>query len=264
VELEQSLPEIRKRGLGVAAISYDSPAILKNFADRRQITFPLLSDPESKIIRAYGILNEEAPKGPFYGIPHPGTYILNRQGVVVAKYFEDDYTQRYTASDILVKQFGAAAGAAHSAVEGKHLSVSASAGTAVVHSGQRIALTIDIDLKPGIHVYAPGVKGYIPIDLAITDSAAVQSHPAIYPASKMLHLKAIDETVPVYTGQIRVVREITIAKAAPAGELTVEGTFRYQACDDQKCYIPATLPLKWTVKVEPHDRQRAPAAIQHK
>src|SRR5258708_25157537 len=106
--MEQSLPEIRKRGLGVAAISYDSPAILKNFADRRQITFPLLSDPESKIIRAYGILNEEAPKGPFYGIPHPGTYILNRQGVVVAKYFEDDYTQRYTASDILVNQFGAA------------------------------------------------------------------------------------------------------------------------------------------------------------
>ena len=44
VELEQNLSRIQKEGLGLAAISYDSVAILKNFADRRKITFPLLSD----------------------------------------------------------------------------------------------------------------------------------------------------------------------------------------------------------------------------
>jgi len=37
----------------LAAISYDSEAILKYFADRRKIDFPLLADPDSKIIRAY-------------------------------------------------------------------------------------------------------------------------------------------------------------------------------------------------------------------
>lgn len=246
------------------AISYDSPAILKSFADRKNITFPLLSDPDSKTIRAYGILNETAPKGPFFGIPYPGTYLLDAKGVVVEKYFEDDYTQRYTASDILAKQFGAAVGAAHSTIEAKHLGLSASAGAEVVHIGQRIVLALDVDIPSGVHVYAPGVQGYIPIDLAIAESSAITTHPSVYPPSKALHLKAINETVPVYTGQVRVLREITITKNVEPGELIVEGTFRYQACDDRECFIPETLPLKWKLQVEALDRQRAPSEIQHK
>ncbi len=230
MELEQSLPALKQRGLGLAALSYDSPAILKNFAERRQITFPLLSDPESKIIHEFGLLNESVPKGMFYGIPYPGTFVLDSKGVVIAKYFEDDYTQRFTASDILVKQFGpavgAVAGVAHATVAAKHLNLSTSATAAVVHTGQRIALIADVELKPGIHVYAPGVQGYIPIDLAIADTPA--------------------------------------GKSVKPGELAIEGTFRYQACDDEKCFIPETIRLKWTLRVEPHDSERAPVEIRHK
>ncbi len=272
MELEQGLPELRKRGLGLAAISYDSPAILRNFAERRHITYPLLSDPESKIIRAYGLLNETVPKGMFYGIPYPGTFLVDAKGIVVAKYFEDDYTQRVTVSDILTQRFaataggalGAAAGATHSTVVEKHLTLATSASTAVVHSGQRIALVAEVELKPGIHVYAPGVQGFIPIDLAIPESPGAVPHPAVYPESKMLHLQAIDETVPVYTGKFRVLREVTIGKNVKPGDLIVEGTFRYQACDDEKCFLPTTVPMKWTFKVEPHDMERAPSEIRHK
>ncbi len=63
MELQQSLEQIRKRGLGLAAVSYDSVAVLKNFSDRRGITYPLLSDADSKVIRAYGLLNESVDKG---------------------------------------------------------------------------------------------------------------------------------------------------------------------------------------------------------
>jgi len=264
VELQENLNEIHKRGLGLAAISYDSPAILKSFADRKQIAYPLLSDPGSKIIREYGLLNQTIPQGPFFGIPYPGTYILDRDRKVVSKYFEDDYTQRFTAADILIRQFGAAAGASHATVEAKHLRISTSAGTAVVHTGQRIALTVDISAPTGVHVYAPGVSGYIPIDLQIADAPAYSVHPGEYPASKTMRLAAIDETVPVYLGDFRIVREITISKNAAQGELTVQGSLRYQACDEKQCYVPETIPLSWTLRVEPLDRQRAPAEIQHK
>jgi peroxiredoxin len=72
VELQRNLGAIRQQGL--VAISYDSVAVLKNFTDRQHITFPLLSDPESKIIRAFDILNETvAPGTAFYGIPNRGT-----------------------------------------------------------------------------------------------------------------------------------------------------------------------------------------------
>ena len=264
VELQDNLAEIHRRGLGLAAISYDIPAILKSFSDRRKLGYPLLSDPGSKIIRAYGLLNETIPPGPFFGIPYPGTYILDHDGKVVAKYFEDDYTQRFTASDILIRQFGAAAGAAHSTVASKHLKIATSAGTAVVHTGQRIALTVDISAPPGVHVYAPGVTGYIAIDLSVADSPSYAAHPAVYPPSNTMRLAAIDETVPVFVGDFRVLREITISKSAVPGELTVEGQLRSQACDEKQCYVPETVPLKWILRVEPLDRQRAPAEIQHK
>lgn len=184
--------------------------------------------------------------------------------MVVEKYFEDDYSQRYTASAILAQEFGARVGAAHSTVEAKHLRISTSAGDEVVHIGQRIVLSVDVDLPPGMHVYAPGVKGYIPIDLGIGESPSFSAHDAVYPKSKTMHLKAINETLPVYTGQFRVLRDITIAKGVQPGELKVEGKFRYQACDDRECFIPETVPLKWVLRVEPLDRQRVPSDIQHK
>ena len=246
------------------AISYDSPAVLKSFAERKHITFPMLSDPESKIIKAYGILNVSSPPGPFYGIPYPGTYIVDTKGVVVSKFFEDDYSQRYTTSAILSEKYGAPVGDAHSSIEAKHLRLSASAGTSVVHTGQRIVLAVDIDLPHGTHVYAPGVQGYIPVDLSVAGSDAIAVHPATYPASKILRLKVIDESVPVYTDHVRILREVTIGKSAKPGELAINGTFRYQACDEKQCFIPETVPLKWALQVEALDRQRAPAEMQRK
>ena len=272
MELQAKLTEFRKQGLSIAAISYDSPAVLNDFASRRGITFPLLSDQGSNTIRAFGILNEEVPAGtPFAGIPHPGAYIVDPSGRVTAKYFEEDYTQRFTASDILVRQFGAAAGSAHATTDTKHLRLSSSASADRVRSGQRIALTLDIDLKPEMHVYAPGVAGYIPIEWSMAPSEAILAHPVVTPPSKRLHLPAIDETVSVYGGQFRLVRDITIAKDTKLkplldanGSLTIEGKFRYQACDNRMCYIPQEVPVKWTLHVDAHDRERVAPALQKK
>jgi hypothetical protein len=273
VELQSNLERIRSEGLGVAAISYDSVDILRSFAERRGITFAMLSDPESKIIRDFGILNEQAQEGGMqYGIPYPGTYLVDRAGRVTAKYFEDDFTQRYTSADILVSRFGESAGATRTGVEGKHLRLSASASNARVRSGQRISLVLDVKLGPRLHVYAPGVSSdYIAIDWSMKESPAVVVRAAAYPASSMLRLEAIRETVPVYQDTFRLVREVTIARDAALkplldadGKLTIEGALKYQACDEKVCYPPETVPVHWILQVEGHDRERAPADLQHK
>lgn len=272
MELEENQANIRRQGLGLAAISYDSTVVLKDFAGRKNITYPLLSDTESKIIRAFGILNETVPAGtPFFGIPHPGTFIINPNGTVASKYFEEDFRERYTSSDILVRQFGVEPGSPQETTETKHLRLSASASRTTVDPGQWIALVMDIDLKPGMHVYAPGVEGYIPIEWSMKVTDAAKVHPVEYPASKKLLLPAINETVPVYQGQFRLVREITIGadnKIKPLldakGDLMIEGTFRYQACDDRVCYVPQSIPLKWVIHYQALDRQRIPAELQRK
>jgi hypothetical protein len=272
VELQRNLNAVRQQGLGLAAISYDSVAVLKDFTDRQHITFPLLSDPESKIIRAFDILNETvAPGTAFYGIPNPGTYVIDPQGRVVSKYFEDDYRERVSATDILIQDFGNPAAEARKVAETKHLRIITTASTLVARPGHRVVLSLEINLKPKMHVYAPGVQGYIPIEWKLEDSAAGKLQPATYPASEMLHLEAIGETVPVYRGRVIIKREITFGQEAaltplvnPAGELMLKGSFRYQACDDRVCYVPQIVPLEWRFHFERLERARVPADLQRK
>ena len=63
------------------AVSYDSPAILKDFANRHKIEFPLVADPESKIISSFGVFNSQAT-GMTKGMAHPGFYFIDAAGVI--------------------------------------------------------------------------------------------------------------------------------------------------------------------------------------
>ena len=179
---------------------------------------------------------------------HPGWYVLDARGVIVAKYIDD--MARYTPSAILVHQFGWTPPEPPAEVEGKQLTAKTSASDALVAPGQRVTLILDADLNPGMHVYAPGVEGYIPIDWKMQDSPDAAIHAPVYPRSQKLFLKAIGETVPAYRNHFRLIRDITIGRVANgAGKLTLNGTLRYQACDDRVCYIPQELHLTWTVLV---------------
>lgn len=61
--MQAAKERFEKRGIKLAGISYDNVGILKYFSERRKIEFPLLSDPESKIIKMYDVLNAK-PWGP--------------------------------------------------------------------------------------------------------------------------------------------------------------------------------------------------------
>jgi peroxiredoxin len=74
IQLQMAKARFEKQGIRLAGISYDSVEILKFFSDRRKIEFPLLSDPDSKIIRAYQVLNAEAT-GQNKGMSRPGYFL---------------------------------------------------------------------------------------------------------------------------------------------------------------------------------------------
>jgi len=98
--LQADLKEIEAAGIQVVAISYDTVEVLARFAEKRKITFPLLSDPGSKTIAAYHVLNKEA-KGKTEGIPYPGTFIVDSDGVIRAKLFLDGYQKRHTTEALI-------------------------------------------------------------------------------------------------------------------------------------------------------------------
>lgn len=265
MELERSLEKFRAQGLGVAAISYDSPEVLRHFSERMGgFHFPLLSDEGSKVIRAFGIFNHNIPPGDeFYGIPFPGTYIVDENGVVRAKYFEQMHRQRYTADSILVREYGTSGGKRVEVVT-DHLKLEAYPAQDVASRGNRITLALDLDLPPKMHVYAPGVKGYRPVVVTIDDGPSLLPHETDFPEPAILYLEAIKETVPVYHGRVRFLKDVTISPRLREEKVRIPITFSYQACDDRVCYTPSQVKFSLEVALVPHDGERVPETIQKK
>jgi peroxiredoxin len=99
-KLQTNLKEIEATGSQLAVISYDSADTVKRVAAKREVTFLLLSDPGSKTIDAFGILNKEG-KEKGKGLPYPGVFILDRKGIIRAKLFHPGYAQRATVADLI-------------------------------------------------------------------------------------------------------------------------------------------------------------------
>ena len=74
--------EIRALGAQVAGISADAPTSHAKFADKYDLKFPLLSDPENRVTRAYGVYKKKSLYGrEFMGIER-STFIIDRSGVI--------------------------------------------------------------------------------------------------------------------------------------------------------------------------------------
>ena len=100
--MQKDLKTIEDAGVRVVGISYDSVDVLKKFTDKQNITFPLLSDPDSKVITAYALRNKEvAGKKDFDGIPYPGTLLVDKDGVIRAKLFVDGYRERHSTEELV-------------------------------------------------------------------------------------------------------------------------------------------------------------------
>jgi hypothetical protein len=255
----------------LAAISYDSEEILRYFADRHKIEYPLLGDPDSKIIDTYGVLNREAT-GMQKGFARPGYLFIDGKGIIREKFFDARYRERLTGNSLLAKLFPELGQEVTETVEAPHLQLALEQSDATGVPGTRITLAVEVRLPPDVHVYAPGTKGYKPIKLLLDPIPQLQLQPVVYPPSKTLYLPAIKEQVPVFEGSVHISQDIQVATGAEFwGSLgkdgktfTISGKLEYQACDKTTCYVPTSVPVKWQLQLFPLDRTRAPVDIRHK
>lgn len=245
------------------AISYDAPETLRKFSDSRGITFPLIADRDSAIIRSFGILNEaEKPGSRGHGIPHPGTFVVDRHGTVVARFFEDAYQERNTAAAVL-SALGGQAGAQVVAATTAHLAVSASITDTSASPGQRLSILVEVTPRRGFHVYAPGQHDYQVVRLVLGSQPSWwRIHETVYPPSEIYHFRPLDERVAVYMKPFRLRTDVTLLATPEAQQalvaaspVTLSGALEYQACDDAVCFAPARVPMSFSIAVAPLDRR---------
>jgi hypothetical protein len=260
VELQARIDEFRTLGIGIVALTYDAPEAITRFADERKIEFPILSDQDHSIVQRYGILNQQFEPGHRnYGIPHPGTFIVNREGRVVARYFEEEFQYRNTSASIALKigqPIGGMGAATRQATA--HLDLSAFLTDDTVAPGHRFSIVVYITPKPGMGVVAPGEHSYRVLALNLESSDNLRTYPVSYPASAAFPV-AGGTSVPAYAQSVRLVRDVavvvnpemrTLAQTS-GSSVTLKGVLEYQACSQTACEPPQQVPLEWTVGLKP-------------
>ena len=273
MQLQNARQRFEKHGIKVAAISYDSQAILKDFAARHQIDFPLLADPDSLVIRSFNVLNAEAT-GMTAGMAHPGFFYIDSSGIIREKYFEVKYTDRFTPNNVIGKLFPELTEEVEANVEAPHLQLTLAQSDRDVVPGSRVSLIAEIELPPDTHVYSPGVQGYKPIQLTVHEAPGIKLAPVTLPEFQESVLGSYSGACTGLRGKVSHLEEVTVDSAQTSDlvrslvstgtTIPITGELRYQACDKTVCYPPTSVPVMWSLKVYPLDLGRSPEAIRHK
>ncbi|QKW38673.1 thioredoxin-dependent thiol peroxidase [Actinomadura sp. NAK00032] len=87
VDFEGSLAELEAGGVTVVGVSPDKPAKLAKFREKEGLTFPLLSDPDTEVLKAYGAYGEKKLYGKVVVGVIRSTFVIDADGKVEKAYY---------------------------------------------------------------------------------------------------------------------------------------------------------------------------------
>lgn len=86
-DFRDSLTELNGQDVEVVGISPDKPDALKKFTDKYELTFPLLSDADKSVMKAFGAYGEKKNYGKVVEGVIRSTFVVDEQGnIALAKY----------------------------------------------------------------------------------------------------------------------------------------------------------------------------------
>jgi len=271
VELQHILPELRAAGYRPYAISNDTVARLAEFAERNTITFPLLSDEDSAVIKRYGILNtliapDEGKHMRWHGIPYPGTYITDANGVIVRKDFHQHHARRASGQTLLHQLTGAVpddATARRATTDGPVVTVEAVLLDPTLRLEVLSTLVCRVQVADGYHLYAHGApEMFMPAQITVSGDGIRAGEPS-WPTPHLFDMPMMgSHDVPVWDGRFTITVPVTatselikLGHGLNKPNAEIEVALAFQACNDEACEMPATtivhLAVPLAILVEP-------------
>ena len=107
MKLKTLLNEEQKHDTEILAVSPDTKenllTMMEKIAAEDSVAsdFPFLSDINLSVINRYGIFNPDGAGGGRFQVPHPATFVIDKDGVVRWSFIEVDYSIRPTNEQIL-------------------------------------------------------------------------------------------------------------------------------------------------------------------
>lgn len=267
VELQAALPRFTEAGIKLYAISYDELGALEDFATHHGITYDLLADEGSTVIREFGILNHHVTEEqvPYHGIPFPGTYLVDEAGIVSAKSFHRSLAQRESAEGLIDAALGELLlrsedpATSQTGGDGIEFSLTYHGGGGVLRGGAIRRLVLRVDLPDGLHIYDdPVPAGMVATTVTLVGPDGLRSLPVEKPPTHPLELPGIGQ-LNVWSGQVDLVVPVwatddiaSLVRADSPDQVTIEVDVAYQACDDEACRLPRSTRLAVDVPVAPY------------
>ena len=112
-----------------------------------------------------------------------------------------------------------------------------------VPAARRAVLELRFQIVPGFHInsHTPNSQLLIPTTLALQPAEGVKAGELVYPAGVPYSFPFDPaDKLDVYAGDFI----IRLPIVATAGDHAIDGTLKYQACDNASCYPPKTLPVR--------------------
>jgi len=126
------------------------------------------------------------------------------------------------------------------------------ASEASISPGKTAEVELRFRVKEGYHVNSnqPRSELLIPTTLKLDMPADLAAGGITYPPGKDLSFPFDPtEKLNVYSDDFIVKAKLAAVKTATTGNFTVHGELRYQACSDNACYPPKSIPVQFDVHV---------------
>jgi hypothetical protein len=257
------LPTLATRGVALFAMSYDAIPILRAFATEHGISFPLLSDEGSHVIRRLGLLNERVqedhavygiqPNPRHVGVPYPGVFVLDERGVVVGKRFHDSYRERDTGPGLVAHTVGLLGTAPTSGVPSSSdpVEIRAWLDSPTYAWFQRLLLTIEVVTIPGIGVFGHrALPGFVPLSVSVEPLEGLEVGPTTW-SSPPRRVKGLHEALEVHEGTIRGSLPLTFTAPPGRGDQIVRVSITYQTCREAHALPASSIRLDLLVHERP-------------
>jgi hypothetical protein len=128
--------------------------------------------------------------------------------------------------------------------------------------GASLQIAVVMKIRPGFHVNAREVSAdyLIPTDLRAQVPSGFKMGELLYPRGT-LHTFAFskDKQLNVYTGSVIIRLNLSVLASAPVGVQHLALKLHYQACSDEICLPPVTLPVDATINVTDNPVSARPA-----
>lgn len=103
-QLNDLQSQYEQSGIGLAAITHETPARLASLTAQYDINLPLLSDVQTLSFRTLGLLDVNDQDD--LGMAYPGFILISPEGVVLAKWFLADPNKRMDGQSVLEQAKG--------------------------------------------------------------------------------------------------------------------------------------------------------------